>query len=57
MDELTSTVVAYYAIELADQIAENEGIILGPTDGSLCDRALRYYAKSLLEPPAQAKAA
>ncbi|GEM_PF-6366267 len=63
MDELTSTIVAYSAIELADAIAEHDENILGPTDTGLCERALRYYAAALLSgkfdeaPPEMADAA
>jgi hypothetical protein len=57
MDNLTDTIVAYHAIELADAIAPNDENTLGPTDTGLCERALRHYAASLLTPPPAAEAA
>jgi hypothetical protein len=62
MDELSKTIVAYHVTDLADAIADTDGITLGVTDSELCERALRHYAESLLKPiddapPEQAEAA
>jgi hypothetical protein len=57
MDELSSTIVAYNAIELADAIAPNDENTLGPTHPGLCERALRHYAASLLTLPPATEAA